>query len=197
MFTGIVEAQGTVKCAKRRAGVLDLEVDAPSIARELKVGDSVAVNGVCLTATSSGRRRFGAQAVPETLALTTLGSLDKNQQVNLELAVRMSDRLGGHLVQGHVDGIAIAVRIEHEEGARRIWFQVDPMLLRYMVPKGSVTLDGVALTLVEVGRSSFQVAIIPHTFQTTTLGAIKQSSAVNVEVDLIAKYVERFTQAHR
>jgi riboflavin synthase len=196
LFTGIVEAQGAVKRHRQRS-VLELEIEAPAIARELKPGDSVAVSGVCLTATSAGRRKFTTQVVPETVARTTLGSLRKNHRVNLELAVRMSDRLGGHLVQGHVDGTATAVRIETEQDRGRMWFQIDPELLRYMVAKGSVTVDGVALTLVEVGRTSFQVAVIPHTLETTSLGTITQSSAVNVEVDLIAKYVERFTQAHR
>jgi len=157
----------------------------------LKVGDSVAVNGVCLTATATGRRRFTTQAMPETTAKTTIGKVTKGEHINLELPARLTDRLGGHLVQGHVDGVAQVVRIEDDEDARRVWFTADEGLLRYMVDKGSVTLDGVSLTVVEVGRSTFQVALIPHTLEVTTLGVLTNGSHVNVEVDVVAKYVER------
>ena len=193
MFTGIVVEQGIVRRAKNR-GVLELEIEAPGIARELKKGDSVSVNGVCLTATTTARRRFSTEAMQETLSLTTIGDLRKGSKVNLELAARMSDRIGGHLVQGHVDGTAVAVRVEPDEGSRRIWFEADEDLLRYMVPKGSVTLDGVSLTLAEVGRSTFQVAVIPHTLAVTTLGKINKGDEVNVEVDVLAKYVERLVR---
>lgn len=191
MFTGIVVERGEVKRAKQRKGLLELEVEASSIAKELKVGDSVAVNGVCLTATSASRRRFAADAMDETLARTTLGSLRRGSKVNLELAARLQDRIGGHLVQGHVDGKARAARLEPDQGALRVWFSASPELLRYMVPKGSVTLDGVSLTVVEVGRTSFQVALIPHTLGATTLGTLEKGTEVNVEVDVLAKYVER------
>ena len=190
MFTGIVIERGTVKRARER-GVLELEIEAPHISKELKVGDSVAVNGVCLTATSTARKRFEVQAMPETLARSTLAEVKKGSLVNLELPARLNDRLGGHLVQGHVDGVARAVRVEEDEGARLMWFQVDEDLLRYMVPKGSITLDGVSLTLVDVGRTTFQVAIIPHTLEVTSLGSVEVGTEVNVEVDLLAKYVER------
>jgi len=149
------------------------------------------VNGVCLTATSASRRRFTAQVMGETLARSTLGGLDKGAGVNLELPARVTDRLGGHLVQGHVDGTAPALRIEDVDGARRVWFAAEEDLLRFMVDKGSVTLDGVSLTLTEVGRRTFQVALIPHTLEATTLGRIQVGSPVNVEVDVIAKYVAR------
>jgi len=191
MFTGIVVEKGTVRKAKRRRGLLDLEIEAPSIARELKKGDSVAVNGVCLTATGTGRKRFTAQAMEETLVLTTLGSLGKGLTVNLELPARLVDRLGGHLVQGHVDGTAHVTRVEDDDGALRVWFSAPDDILRYMVPKGSVTLDGVSLTVVEVGRTSFQVALIPHTLSATTLARLEPGAKVNVEVDVVAKYVER------
>ncbi len=191
MFTGIVIERGSVKKARERGGMLELEIEAPQIARELKVGDSVAVNGVCLTATATGRRRFTTQAMPETTAKTTIGKVTKGEYINLELPARLTDRLGGHLVQGHVDGVAQVVRIEDDEDARRVWFTADEGLLRYMVDKGSVTLDGVSLTVVEVGRSTFQVALIPHTLEVTTLGVLTNGSHVNVEVDVVAKYVER------
>ena len=190
MFTGIVVDRGTVKKAREHSGVLELEIDAPS-ARELKRGDSIAVNGVCLTATSAGRRRFSAQATPETLARTTLGTLKKGEEVNLELPARLSDRLGGHLVQGHVDGVVTVVRVESNEGTQRVWLTGDDDLMRYLVPKGSVTLDGVSLTVVEVGRTTFQVALIPHTLSVTTLGRLEVGTRMNAEVDVLAKYVER------
>jgi len=190
MFTGIVIEQGRVR-RTRTKGVLELEIEAPQTAKELRVGDSVAVNGVCLTATTANRKRFEVQAMPETLARSTLGDVERGSLVNLELPARLNDRLGGHLVQGHVDGIATAVRVEEDEGARLMWFEADEDLLRYMVPKGSITLDGVSLTLVDVGRTTFQVAIIPHTLGVTSLGSVGVGTPVNVEVDLLAKYVER------
>lgn len=190
MFTGIVVERGTVKKTHGR-GVVTFEVEAPAIARELGIGDSIAVNGVCLTATSTGRKRFEVQAMPETLARTTIGVLKRGSAVNLELPLRFNDRLGGHLVQGHVDGMAKVIRIEDEADARRVWFGAPDELLHYMVPKGSVTLDGVSLTIVEVGRTSFQVALIPHTLEVTTLGRLDVGTQVNVEVDVLAKYVER------
>ena len=194
MFTGLVVARGSVRRARLRGGVLDLEIDAGAVARGLDSGDSVAVNGVCLTATTASRRRFSAEAVPETLARSTLGDLERGDPVNLELPLRMSDRLGGHLVQGHVDGVARAARVEEEDGVRRVWFTASDDVLRYLVHKGSVALDGVSLTVVEVGRETFQVVLIPHTLRATTLGNIASGARVNVEVDIIAKYVERLIE---
>jgi riboflavin synthase len=194
MFTGIVVGTGTVRRARMRAGVLDLEVEAPRAARELKKGDSIAVNGVCLTVTQTARRRFQTQLMTETLGRTTLGEITKGDSVNLELPTRPTDRLGGHIVQGHIDGRARVVRVEEDEGARRVWLTAGDDLLRYMVMKGSITLDGVSLTLAEVGRTSFQVALIPHTLAATTLGSWKVDTEVNVEVDVLAKYVERLME---
>lgn len=193
MFTGIVIEQGTVTRTREKRGTLDLEIQAPRIAKEVSVGDSVAVNGVCLTAVKATRRSVRFEAIEETLARSTLGTLKRGGNVNLELAARLIDRLGGHLVQGHVDGLARVVRIEDEDEARRIWFEAPGELLRYMVAKGSVALDGVSLTIVDVGMKTFQVALIPHTLAATTLGKLKVGSILNVEVDVIAKYVERLT----
>ncbi|HYI44903.1 MAG TPA: riboflavin synthase [Actinomycetota bacterium] len=196
MFTGIVVERGLVKRASNRKGLLELEIQAPHVARELHEGDSIAVNGVCLTCVSSSRRRFETQAMAETLARSTLGGLRKGSGVNLELPARLSDRLGGHLVQGHVDATAKVVRIEDDEGARRIWFIAGADVLRYLVDKGSITLDGVSLTVVEAGERTFQVALIPHTLAVTTLTELRVDSEVNVEVDVIAKYVERLANGH-
>lgn len=194
MFTGLVVAKGRVARARARDRLLELEVDAPGIARTLTKGDSVAVNGVCLTATGVSRKRFSVQAVGETLARTNLGDLAKGDTVNLELPARLSDRLGGHLVQGHVDGTARVMRIEESDDARHLWFETDDGILRYLVRKGSVTLDGVSLTVVEVGRTSFQVALIPHTLAVTTLETVQVGDRINVEVDVLAKYVERLLE---
>lgn len=190
MFTGIVVERGVIKRVRDR-GHLELDIDAGSLARQLKEGDSVSVNGVCLTATETSRKRFAATVMPETLACSTLGEVQKGDAVNLELAVRVGDRIGGHLVQGHVDGIAEAARVEDEGTAKRMWFRAGEDVLHYMVAKGSVALDGVSLTIVEVGRSTFQVAIVPHTLDMTTLGEASEGTRVNVEVDQFAKYVEK------
>jgi riboflavin synthase len=194
MFTGIVIARGRVSRAREHKGVLELVIEARDIARQLKKGDSVAVNGVCLTATRTSRRTFTTQAMEETLARTTIGELRRDEVVNLELPARLADRLGGHLVQGHVDGVARVVRTQREDGSRRLWLSGDEDVLRYLVPKGSVALDGVSLTVAEVGRTSFQVAIIPHTMEVTNLGEIDVDDKLNVEVDVVAKYVERFVE---
>src|SRR3990170_1681331 len=190
MFTGIVTHKGEVKKAAARNGVVDLRVATP-LAKELRVGDSIALNGVCLTATETSRRNFRAHVMDETLARSTLRSLRKGAPVNLELPARLVDRLGGHMVQGHVDGIARVARIENDDGTQRIWLAADDDLLHYMVRKGSVAVDGVSLTIVEVGSATFQVALIPHTLTNTTLGQLKVGSEVNIEIDVIAKYVER------
>jgi len=197
MFTGLVTERGTISKIREKGGVRSIEIEAPAIARALDTGDSVSVNGVCLTAVDVTRRRFTAEVVPETLARTTLRDVAKGDAVNLELAARLADRLGGHLVQGHVDGTARVVRIEDEDEARRMWWSADDDLLRYMVPKGSVALDGVSLTIVEVGRTSFQVALIPHTSDVTSLGEARVGTQANVEVDVIAKYVERLAVTRR
>ncbi|MGH2694900.1 MAG: riboflavin synthase [Actinomycetota bacterium] len=197
MFTGIVVATGRVKRARARSGVLDLEIESPAIARELRRGDSVGVDGVCLTATRAGRKRFEAQVTGETLARTTLDTLARGRRVNLELPARPTDRLGGHLVQGHVDGVAEVLRIEESDGMRRVWAGTSDEVLRYLVAKGSVALDGVSLTVVEVGLTTFQVALIPHTLQSTTLAEMKVGGRMNVEVDVVAKYVERLVGKDR
>lgn len=194
MFTGIIAQVGDVRKASMRKGLLELRVEAPTIAKQLRRGDSVSVNGVCLTATDTSRKGFQAQAMGETLARTTLGGLARGQQVNLELPARLADRLGGHLVQGHIDGVAEVVRSEDDGDARRLWLRTDDELFSYMVPKGSIAIDGVSLTLVEVGRTTFQVAIIPHTLDVTTLDRTSVGTRVNVEVDIIAKYVRSFVE---
>jgi riboflavin synthase len=192
MFTGLVVDLGKVRKAKVRKGLLEMEIESRATAGSLSKGDSVAVNGVCLTVVDKGRKRFKVQAMAETLRLTTLGRLRAGDGVNLELPARVGDRLGGHLVQGHVDSTAEVLRIEDSAGMRSLWLAASDELLRYLVRKGSVAIDGVSLTVADVGKASFEVALIPHTLTVTTLGRIRVGDLVNIEVDLVAKYVERF-----
>ncbi len=194
MFTGIVQ-RGVVSSARRRKEVLGLRVGSRPVARELRVGDSVAVNGVCLTAGKVGRRAFFVEATNETVSRSTLAGLRPGQAVNLELPLRVTDRLGGHIVQGHVDRTATLARVTSDGASRRMWFEVDPDLRRYLVAKGSVAVDGVSLTVVAAGENGFEVMVIPHTLKETTLGQLRSGDKVNVEVDMMAKYAERLMSA--
>lgn len=195
MFTGIIEERGRVVRAEPRGSILEVEVVAPAIAAELERGDSIAVDGVCLSATRVRRKRFAVQVVAETLARSTLGDLEQGAHVNLELPIRLIDRLGGHLVQGHVDGVAEVVNVATDGAMRRVSFAADKELVRYLVPKGSVALDGVSLTVVGVDGDVFEVALIPQTLQATTLAAkLRNGSRVNMEVDVLVKYIERLME---
>ena len=197
MFAGIVTHRGTVRRSARRSGELEIEVECAPVARSLTRGDSIGVNGVCLTATRAGRRRFRAHVMGETLARSTLGELSRGAAVNLELPARLVDRIGGHLVQGHVDGVAELTRSQDEGDSRRTWWSAGEEVLRYLVRKGSIALDGVSLTVVDVDRAAFEVALIPHTLRATTLGEMRPGARANVEVDVIARYVERLLEAGR
>lgn len=191
MFTGIVETMGTVVAVQRRGGGAYLQVRCPQIARELQIGESVAVNGACVTVTETDGTAFAADLVPETVARTNLGILVADEVVNIERAVRAADRMGGHIVQGHVDAVGV-VRTRRKVGAQEILEITIPFeLSKYLAPQGSVTLDGVSLTVVSVDRDRFKVALIPHTVSATTLGRKVQQAPVNVEVDVLSKYVER------
>ena len=195
MFTGIVEYQGSVVRLRRRGGGARLEVRAPEIVPELQIGDSVAVNGACVTVTERNSEAFACDLVPETVARTNLGILEVGEEVNLERPVRATDRLGGHIVQGHVDAVGL-VRSRRRVGAQEVLEVTVPFeLTRYLAPQGSVSLDGVSLTVVAVDRDRFRVALIPHTVSVTTLGRKGQGASVNVEVDVISKYVERHMAA--
>lgn len=189
MFTGLVEALGTVRAAEPDgAGGATLGVAMP-FARELTAGESIAVNGCCLTAVHLDGAGCHFQAGPETLAKTNLGRLAAGDRVNLERSLRVGDRLGGHFVQGHVDGLGrIAERLRQGEW-ETVWFSCPAELAAQMVPKGSVTVDGVSLTVVDVTADGFSVALIPHTLAQTTLGFKQPGAAVNLETDLLAKYV--------
>ena len=195
MFTGLVEALGTVRSvAADGAGTL-LTIEAPAIAQDLPLGASVAVNGVCLTVVAGDERSFSFQAGPETLAVTNLGELKNGAKVNLERSLKLGDRLGGHIVQGHVDGVGRIDKRDVQGEWEYVWFACPPELTNQMIRKGSITVDGVSLTLVDVENGRFSVALIPHTMNVTTLGFKRAGDTVNLETDLFAKYVFKCLQS--
>jgi riboflavin synthase len=190
MFTGIVESAGEILKVEDVPRGRALWIRSRSLS-DSEVGASVAISGVCLTVTDRDGDVCRFDVAAETLVRTTLGALEPGAAVNLERPVRAGDELGGHLVQGHVDGVGIVVSVEPEGRGARVRVTVDRGLLRYVVEKGSVTLDGVSLTVTTVTPSSFEVALVPHTLEVTTLGGVRAQHRVNVEVDVLAKYVEK------
>jgi riboflavin synthase len=197
VFTGIVKERGRVASLNGGAAGVRLVVEAPATAPHVGIGDSVAVNGVCLTAVEAGDGTLAFDAVPETLARTSLGRLESGAPVNLEPALRAGDPLGGHVMQGHVDGLARVRSVEPEGDGRRIWLDAPAELLRYTVEKGSIAVDGVSLTVAALDETGFAVALIPHTLAETTLGSLEPGDDVNLEVDVLAKYVERLVTMAR
>lgn len=189
MFTGIVETVGIVKQIERSRQVGVLTIKTPDAAVESRVGDSIAVSGVCLTMTSVTEDSFTADLSAETSRKTTLGNLKPGDAVNLERPLRLNDRLGGHLVLGHVDEVGIVSGWRDE--ASMMTVTASPTAMRYVVYKGSICVDGVSLTIAELSDNSFEVALIPHTKQATTLGKLRVGARVNIEVDLLGRYVER------
>lgn len=196
LFTGIVEGTGTVRAVERSGRTLRLAISAGRLAAGLSAGDSVAVNGVCLTVTKVNGGEFWADVMPETFDRTALARLRPGEPVNLERPLSPSGRLGGHLVQGHVDGVGTVAAVREEENARILTIRAPAGVLRYLVPKGSVAVDGVSLTVVDVAPDHFTVSLIPHTATVTTLGRRRPGDPVNIEADVIAKYVERFVALH-
>jgi len=172
-------------------------IGAGEVLSDLKVGDSIAVSGPCLTVTALERDGFTAWAMPETLKKTTLDTAAAGDRINLERALALGGRLGGHLVSGHIDAVVTVARRSLEGGAVLLYFETPGHLLRYVIPKGSAALDGVSLTVIDVDSSGFSVGLIPHTAGQTTLGQKEPGEAVNLEVDLIGKYVEKMLQPHR
>lgn len=191
MFTGLVQAVGTIKAVAEEGNGRRLRMEWPALDEPLALGESVAVNGCCLTVVAVDGVCFDVQAGPETLARTNLGSLIAGNRVNLERALRPTDRLGGHFVQGHIDTTATLVESRADGEWRFLRFQVEPEWTRLMVEKGSIAVDGVSLTLVTVGPGDFSVMLIPHTLEATTFGGLKVRARVNIEADLIAKHVHR------
>jgi riboflavin synthase len=197
MFTGIIEIMGTVRRVADEGAGRDLTVAVPQFAAALTLGESVAVNGACLTVVAHDSETCRFQAGPETLLRTNLGALAVGDRVNLERSLRVSDRLGGHLVQGHVDGMGHVAERQQQGEWELFRFKCPPEVAAQVVPKGSVAVDGVSLTVVDVGADRFSVALIPHTLTHTTLGDKSIGAAVNLETDLIGKYVLKYLQQLR
>jgi riboflavin synthase len=188
VFTGLVAGKGIVRGLAHGR----VEVESP-LAAELGQGDSIAVNGVCLTAVARGNGSFAAEVMPETLRRTSLAPLEIGDEVNLELPLRAGDRLGGHMVQGHVDGTGTVASVTEEGNSRVVRIEAPAALLRYVVEKGSIAVDGVSLTVSAVDDRAFEVSLIPETLERTTLGAAAPGRTVNLEVDVLAKYVEKLS----
>lgn len=195
MFTGLIEDLGTLIELRRSGEAASVAIATALPMTELRLGESIAVNGVCLTVTSFGSGRVIADVSPETLEKSTLATLNRGARVNLERALRLSDRLGGHLVTGHVDGQAQIVERVRQGNAWRFAFQCDPAMARLLVAKGSVAIDGISLTVNEALDDRFSVMIIPHTLEQTTLAGRQVADRVNIETDLIGKYVARLLGA--
>ena len=192
MFTGLVEEKGRLVFIRRGSDSARLKINASVIMDGLKLGDSIAVNGVCLTVTSFDRGQFEADVMAETLAKTNLGELHPGDPVNLERALKLGDRLGGHLVSGHIDGVGTILGMEKHDIATIVSIGAPPEVMRYIIKKGSVAIDGTSLTVVDFYEGSFKVSLIPHTAHATVLGEKKPGDRVNLEGDMIGKYVERW-----
>jgi riboflavin synthase len=191
MFTGLVREVGTV--ASMVGG--RLRIEAPETSKGVQLGDSIAIDGVCLTVVAFDEKSLSFDAVPETLNRTALGTLDQGSRVNLEPALRAGEALGGHYVQGHVDGVGAVHSVAPEGEGRRVRFEAPAELLRYIVEKGSIAVQGTSLTVAAVDETGFEVALIPHTLQATTLGELEPEQQVNLETDVLAKYVEKLLPA--
>jgi riboflavin synthase len=192
MFTGIIEGLGTIAAVRPSGQGRRLAIEADFILDQTEIGDSICVSGACLTAVKIGGRNFEVDVSPETLDKTTFGDARVGQRVNLERAMRLSDRIDGHLVSGHIDGVGTIRRRETAGNAIVVTIEVDGSLAHYMIAKGSVAVDGISLTINTCGADAFSVSIIPHTAALTTIGFKNRGDAVNIETDMIGKYVERF-----
>jgi len=192
LFTGLVEELGTIKAVYNGTDSSRLKIAGRVVVEGLKLGDSIAVNGVCLTVVDINKDDFQAQVMAETLKKTNLRELQIGNKVNLERALRMSDRLGGHLVSGHVDGVGRIIEKKRHDIAIVIRIEAPETVLYYLINKGSVAIDGISLTVVEVGSKDFTISLIPHTMSLTTLGLKNVGEMVNLEVDMLARYVESF-----
>jgi len=191
MFTGIVEELGSVKTLTRTAGGARLTISASAVLGNTALGDSICVNGVCLTVVEKGSADFSADVAQETLKVSNLGELRTGQQVNLERALQLSARIGGHLVTGHVDAVGRIKEKRQEGNSWRVFIEAPETALRYVIKKGSIAVDGISLTIADVNKAGFSLAMIPHTAKLTTLGFKAAGDSVNLETDIIGKYVEK------
>lgn len=191
MFTGIIQEIGTVKAVNFSGSTNKLRIECKEIIKDAKLGDSIAVNGVCLTVCGMGDTWFEADVMPETMRRTGFANLKRTAKVNLEPALKLGDRLGGHLVSGHIDGVGKVREIRREQNAVWMTFEVQPEIIRYVILKGSAAIDGTSLTVTEVDAGSFSVSLIPATLTGTILGEKKAGDTVNIECDMVGKYIEK------
>lgn len=191
MFTGIIEEVGTIKSIQKQKHAIEVSINAYKIIKDIKLGDSIAVNGICLTVTSFTDTDFTVDVMQETLSRTSLSNLKDGGKVNLERAMPMNGRFGGHIVTGHIDGTGIITQIQKDSIA--VWYTIKttPSIMKYIIEKGSISIDGISLTVAKVSREDFSVSIIPHTIENTILSSKKVNEVVNLENDCIGKYVER------
>jgi riboflavin synthase len=194
MFTGLVEETGTVQKTLRKSGVLELEISARKVLDDLNIDDSININGVCQTIVRRSASTFTVQAVQETLRKTTLGSLKKGNRVNLERALLSSSRLGGHFVQGHIDGTGVVKSVSKQKGNWQLKIEIPTSFKKYIIPAGSICIDGVSLTVASIMNTSITIAIIPHTLELTTLRDLRPGETVNIELDMIGKYIVRLQE---
>ena len=192
MFTGIVEEVGRIRKIERNTVSARITIEAEKILEDVKEGDSIAVNGICLTVTSFAKNTFLADVMHETMNRTTLGSLREGSPVNLERALSTMGRFGGHMVSGHIDGRGKIIRIQRDENAVLFTIEASEKILRYIVEKGSIAINGISLTVAAVNHKNFTVSVIPHTLKVTTLGTFQQQDEVNLENDIVGKYIEKF-----
>lgn len=192
MFTGIIEETGTIRAVRSGRISASLRIEASRVLEDVKVGDSISTNGVCLTVTAFDRKGFEVDVMAETMRRTNLGTLSAGSTVNLERALRPGDRMGGHMVSGHIDGTGTITGYLSEDNATWVTIAAAPEVLHYIVPRGSIAVDGISLTVVDVSDKAFKVSIIPHTGQETTLLKRKVGETVNIECDITAKYIEKF-----
>ena len=191
MFTGIVEEVGKIKKIERNTASAKLSIEANKVLQEVKEGDSIAVNGICLTVTSFTKNIFTADVMHETMNRTTLGKLKENSPVNLERALSVMGRFGGHMVSGHIDGRGKIVGVEKDDNAVLFTIETTEKILRYIVEKGSIAINGISLTVARVDRKNFTVSVIPHTLRVTSLGSFQKGDEVNLENDIVGKYIEK------
>ncbi len=191
LFTGIIEEIGTVRAITKSEKAARISIDATKVLEDVKLGDSISTNGVCLTVTNFSKSNFTVDVMAETIRRSNLGLLSPGMEVNLERSLKASDRLGGHIVSGHIDGIGKIIDLKKEDNAIWITVSADRNLLRYIISKGSIAIDGISLTVAYVDDNNFQVSIIPHTKEYTTLLQKKVGDVVNLECDLVGKYIEK------
>ena len=192
MFTGLVEEMGTIASISQSRGARNFTINADIVLSDLKIDDSVAIDGTCLTVIELTGKGFAVEAVEQTLKMTTLGSFRIGQNVNLERALRADARLGGHFVQGHVDGVGEVIKWQEQQGGKKITIKLDKELMKYIIPKGSITVNGCSLTVASIQGNSIDIALIPHTLEVTTLGRLTAGDKVNIETDMLGKYAYKY-----